>query len=367
MKKVILMEVQQYGQTFYMGKYDPRLLVQMTDQSIEVGTLQEAQRPLDKKHLQEIAEYVAPPQKGLLPASILIATIQRDKLTVEYEQLPNGERVCYMMFPETPEELQRYANTIDTMDGQHRLFSFSPKYRHENLKDDMPYEITFSLFITPDLKTRQLLFTITNEKQKPVGSNLLLYLREKLNMLTSAEKTYYPLVQSLSKENASPLQGRIIMSAEKISKGYKAKELIKIFDKAKFGQFTLNNQPLTLDEQLKAVCTYLEAWEEFYHLSFARPGKETMTKISGLRYLLLLLPTFLEYCVNRQQQYTKDFVKSVIQRLQECKGLVGDQTLFDNSLDFRGEGATVKLAQDDAAALKAYLASHDSNGFNPFA
>lgn len=299
MKKVMLVKVEQYGQTFYMGKYDPRLLVQMTDQSIEVGQTQEAQRPLDKKHLQEIAEYVAPPKKGLLPASILIATNQRDKLTVECEQLPNGVQIYYMMFPETPSELQHYANTIDTMDGQHRLFSFSTKYRHENLKDDMPYEITFSLFITPDLKTRQLLFTITNEKQKPVGSNLLLYLREKLNMLTSAEKSYYPLVKLLNEENASPLQGRIIMSAERISKGYKAKELIKIFDKSKFSQFTLNNQPLTLEDQFTAVCKYLQAWEEFYHLSFAMPGKETMTKISGLRYLLLLLPTFLEYSVNR--------------------------------------------------------------------
>ena len=157
------------------------------------------------------------------------------------------------------------------------------------------------------------------------------------------------------------------MSAERISKGYKAKELIKILEKSKLARFRIQNKECSVADQVNAICIYLSAWEEFYNLRYSTPGKETMTKISGLRYILILLPAFLEYALTCKKQFTKDFVKDVIQDLENFKQLTPDQTLFDNSLEFRGEGATVKMALDDKAGLKAYLASKDTNGFNPFA
>lgn len=92
-----------------------------------------------------------------------------------------------------------------------------------------------------------------------------------------------------------------------------------------------------------------------------------MTKISGLRYIFLLFSTFVDHSIHTRSAFTMEFVKEVIQDLENAKGLNEEQTLFDSSLEFRGEGATVKLAMDDAALLKAYLAAKSTEGFNPFA
>ena len=53
MKKIYLAKVQQYNEISYTGSVDPRTLVRMADQTIEIGQVQEDQRPLDKKHIQE--------------------------------------------------------------------------------------------------------------------------------------------------------------------------------------------------------------------------------------------------------------------------------------------------------------------------
>lgn len=368
MKKVYLTQVQQHSDVFYVGKYDPRKLVKMADQSIvEVeGSLQEAQRPLEKKHLKEISEYTVG-SNGLLPASVLIATKVKEKLKIEQEVNADGEKRFYVNFPSTDEELKEYENTIDIVDGQHRLFSFSKKYISPDFKNDTVYEMAFSLFITPELPKRQRLFTITNEKQKAVSGNLLLWLKSKLGMLNSTEEKYLPVVTLLNNENKSPLKGRIVMSAERIPKGYKAKELIKILDKSKIGDQILNGEPISNEFMLDAISSYLNGWEEFYGLSYKKPQSETMTKISGLRYSLLLITTFIDHSINTQTKFTEEFVKEILQDLEDCKDLPEDETLFSNSLDFRGEGATVKLAADDAQKLKDYLAKKNNPGFNPFA
>lgn len=363
MKKVMLLEVRQHGKRFFIGKYDPRLLVQMADPSIDNEGTQQAQRPLERKRLREIARYVGQKDKGFLPASVMLGTSKNSPITVQKD---SGDWY-YAMFPETPEELRRYACSIDIIDGQHRLFAFAPKYLSEKMKNSIRYEIPFSLFTAPTLKLRRELFTVTNEKQKAVNSNLLMYLRKKLGMLDVDDEKRYRLVSELNKNPLSPLRGRIIMSAEKITKGYKANQLMRIIDKSKLDRVSINGVPCSEKEQVVAICTYLKAWEEHQHLEYANPGKETMTKISGLRYVLFLLPTFIEYSVSSQNRFTKEFVLSVIRNLKDSKGLTEEQTLFDNALDFRGEGATVKRATDDAQRLKEYLTSRDTGGFNPFA
>ena len=366
MKKVYLIPVSQHDNTFFIGKYDPRKLVKMTNPDIDVNTLQEAQRPLDKKHLQEIADYASHDKQGMLPSSILIATKENEKLVLKSEKVGN-ETKYYIEFPETDAELANYSNTIDVIDGQHRLFAFDDKYRDPDFKDSEPYELPFSVFITPTIFVRRKLFTITNEKQKAVSPNLLLYLKSMLGMLDSAEETYLPLVKDLNDENVSPLKGRIIISAEKISKGYKAKELIKIFNKAKLADIIIGGNPISKENLVKALSIYLQGWESHYQVSFKSPGKETITKISGLRYIVLLFETFFDHSINTRKTFDVDFVKTVIQDLENAKQLNEGQTLFDDSMLFRGEGATVKLASDDANLLKAYLANKATDNFNPLA
>ena len=61
MKKVMLLEVRQHGKRFFIGKYDPRLLVQMADPSIDNEGTQQAQRPLERKRLREINAFQSAP------------------------------------------------------------------------------------------------------------------------------------------------------------------------------------------------------------------------------------------------------------------------------------------------------------------
>lgn len=373
MKKIYLSRVQQFNEVSYTGSVDPRKLVKMVDQSIEIGQVQDDQRPLDKKHIQEISEHVGKRNQGLglLPTSIIVGTKDKHKLTVETEAAPDGSTLYYMMIPDTDSELSQYANTIDISDGQHRVFAFNDTYRSPDLKDDDVFEVPVTFFITPQLVTRQNLFYTTNAKQKPVPPNLLMWLRDKLKLLSKPEEIYLPLVSKLNSENISPLQGRIIMSAEPIKKGYKAKELVKILNKAKINDIgIIVSQTLSEQQMTKILSDYLNGWEQRYQLSFQHPKQDTMTKISGLRYILLLCPTFVEIAFTKQRAFDSAFVVEMIKELEEAKGVdpANDETLFTkDTLSFRGEGATVKLAEDDGKALKAYVQSKQTSGFNPFA
>lgn len=368
MKKIYLSKTQQHGVPAYTGSVDPRVLVRMADQSIEVGQVQDDQRPLDKKHIQEIAAHVG--ENGLLPTSIIVGTKVKDKLAVCSEISVTGHELFYMMIPETEQELNDYQNTIDISDGQHRVFAFSDTYRSQELKDSDIYEVPVTFYIMPQLKTRQNLFYTTNAKQKPVPANLLMWLRDQLKLLSKPEEKYLPLVRLLNTENVSPLKGRIIISAEKISKGFKAKELVKILNKAKIDEtgFT-SGQKIDDNKMAQILSVYLSGWEKYYQLDFQHPKQDTMTKISGLRYIMLLFPTFTEIAVTNKRKFDDDFVRGIIEDLETAKNVdsINGETLFTvGGLSFRGEGATVQLAEDDGKALKAYMAQKQTSGFNPF-
>ena len=372
MKKIYLSRIQQFNEISYTGSVDPRKLVRLVDQSIEVGQVQEDQRPLDKRHILDIAAHVGE-KRGVLPTSIIVGTKDKNKLKVETEESSSKETLYYMMFPDSEEELKQYADTIDISDGQHRVFAFSDTYRNQDLKDSDIYEVPVTFYITPQLPTRQNLFYTTNAKQKSVSANLLLWLRDKLDLLSNEEELYLPLIKILNSENMSPLKNRIIISAEKISKGYKAKELVKIFNRARLNEISaMTSQEIDDNKLAKIISDYLNGWEKKYQLEFQHPGQETMTKISGLRYIILLLPTFIEISVNNKRKFDPDFVAEIITELESAKDISSEDgnNLFTDpnyNLSYRGEGATVKMAEDDGKILKAYIANKKSSGFNPFA
>lgn len=374
MKKIEILKVEQRKDSFYIGKADPRVLIHLAD-DIQIGEVQDAQRPLEKRHLEDIAQYVGE-EDGILPTSVLISTKNGNEkgksITVKSEDvtITNSDGVSsnsiryYLELPENDSEFENYKGTIDIIDGQHRLFSFREGVRSPELKDADIYEMTFSLFITPKIKERQKLFMVTNEKQKAVSGNLLLWLREKLGLLGDTEKRFYGIVSSLNTEECSPLKGRIIQSAEKIPKGYKAKELIKILNKAFPENNVIINQPLNDDDKkVDAICKYLHGWEEYYEVSYQRPEKGTITKISGLRYILWWFPTIWEQAVNEHRSLNDEFIKEIIDEIQKSIG--EDNNIFEISANFRGEGATDKAVKDHINIWKAYHAQKNQQMFNP--
>ena len=132
----------------------------------------------------------------------------------------------------------------------------------------------------------------------------------------------------------------------------------------------ITNQRISDSQMVQIISEYLSGWEKRYQLEFSKPRQDTMTKISGLRYILLLMPTFVDIAFNGQHKFNSDFVVDTIMDLEATKNVnpMDGETVFSVSvLSFRGEGATIQQAEDDGKALKAYASSKQTEGFNPFA
>ena len=101
MKKLLLLKNTQYGTTSYIGTIDPRKLVK-TATEVQMGAVQDAQRPLSEKRVKDIAHYVDS-DKGILPNTLTIATKDNRLVVKPY---PNVEGLYYMDFPETDAEFE---------------------------------------------------------------------------------------------------------------------------------------------------------------------------------------------------------------------------------------------------------------------
>ena len=370
MKKIYLVKTEQYNKIFYTGSVDARKLARLVDKSIDVNVLQEDQRPLEKGHLLSISKYVGE-KKGILPTSVIVGTKDKHKLNIETEIGLNGETLYYMMFPDTEQELLDYENTIDISDGQHRVFSFSDKYRNTKLKDSTIYEIPVTFFITPTLKERQEIFYTVNAQQKAVAPNLLTYLKYTLGIASDAENIYMPLIQKLNFENSSPLKGRFIISAEKITGGYKAHQVITLFNDVKLKEtieeLTTN---VDIDKMFDIVSEYLRGWENKYSFDFQTYDNTTKTKKMGLNYIMNLLPTFITIALNNKQKFNADFIEQLITDLEYAMNIdiVNGETLFTTE---RAKASfTSSILKDYINDCKIALLNYNrdkQNQFDPFA
>ena len=121
MKKIYLQKIKQHEVDCYLGKIDPRDLVRVATK-IDMSAIQDAQRPLSEKRTKDISSYVS--KNGILPNTLTIAT-KDTKFTINVVNEING--LFYIDFPETDSEFENFKDSIDVMDGQHRLYSFLPE------------------------------------------------------------------------------------------------------------------------------------------------------------------------------------------------------------------------------------------------
>lgn len=365
MKDIYLLEVIQHNMKRYVGTVSARDLVRLATK-VELQAPQDAQRPINPKRLGEIADFVA--ADGTLSTSIVIGT-SNSKLTVENANVKGVPNLYKMSFPETDDEFEDYKDSFDIMDGQHRLFSFLEDYC--KLTDDETFEITFEMYINPTMREKRLIFKNTNEKQEKVASNLLMWFREKLNMLNEKEQSYHQVVSLLNTENQSPLKGRIIMGAEKITGGYKAEQIITIFDK--YDIKNISTTPLDDQQMLKLISAYLCGWENAVGSKIVDRDKDlgAFSKVSGLRFMIIMLPTFFEQAMNDKSKFETDYIKNKINALFASEGME-PRDLFDKnsaymknlgSNPFSGETPITILAKDWSNKLR----SLSSGSFDPLA
>lgn len=366
MKKVYLQEVIQGSFKSYSGVLPAKELVRLATTK-EFNSPQEAQRPIDLKRVEAIAEFVA--KGGSLSTSIVIGTCNKNKLVVKPVENLEFPGMYYMEFPETNEEFEEYKNTFDIMDGQHRLFSFLKDII--KIDDNTTFQISFEMYITPTLRERQLIFKNTNEKQKSVASNLLLWFRQQLGMLSEKERLYHPVVELLNSEACSPLKGRIIMGSETITGGLKAEQIISILDKSKVKYISGNE--LEDAKMLILISEYLSGWENAVGTKIIDRDKNfgPFSKISGFRFMILMLPAFFDKARNDRKQITKDYISNLLKELFSQYGLEPADIFNQNSSyikdlginPFSGETPITLHAAEWSNKLKAYSAE----SFDPLA
>lgn len=356
MKRVYLQKITQRGDVCYIGKLDPREIVKVVTK-VEMSEVQDAQRPLNKKRVQDISKYVSE-DDGILPNTLTLAT-KDNSLEIKYDDIT---KFYYIDFPSEVHEYDAYKNKIDVMDGQHRLYSFQEDFC--KLGDDTKYELGFTLYDKPTLPQRRKIFISCNEKQEKVSGNLLMWFKMQLDMVSEDEKRFYNLVQKLSEEY--PLKGHIIMSAENIKNGVKAKEVMAAMKQAKIDMIMIEGQPLSEEKKVKMICTYLCAWEKFASFKFVSSKlKEAgaAIKMAGLKFMLLLLPTIWNRAISTRSLFTEDFIVNLLNQLATHLAVERNQffTCEEHKYNFRDRTVTDKFATE----CDNIILSIGNDNFNP--
>lgn len=349
MRELYLLEVLQHDKKRYVGVAPARDLVRLAT-TVELKETQEAQRPINPKRLSEIAQFVSS-NGGILSTSIVIGT-KNDNLSVEPADIKGIDNLYKMKFPETEAEFEKFKDSFDIMDGQHRLFSFlSDDYA---LTDAEDFDITFEMYIKPTLRERRLIFKNTNEKQEKVASNLLMWFRAKLDMLNEKEQTYHQVVSLLNSESCSPLKGRIIMGAERVVGGLKAEQIITVLSKSDVKNIA---SPALSDEKMLALLSeYLLGWESAVGSKIADRDKDVgaFSKIAGLRFMMLMLPTFYDQATSEKEKFNKKYVESKLNTLFASEGLEAHDIFCSGSDYFKSLGSN-PFASETTTKMQATL------------
>ena len=359
MKRILLQKIVQHDTTCYQGKIDPRILVKIATE-VAVGEVQDAQRPLALKKMKEICKHVG--NKGILPNTLTIAT-NTDKLKINKLDSEYVEELYYIDIPTEADEISMLANSIDVMDGQHRLYSFAQK-ESEIGKDDK-YEMGFILYETPTLDLRRKIFVICNEKQDKVSPNLLMWLRDKLKMLNSGEKDLYYITGKLAE--SYPLKGHIIMGAEKITNGCKAKEIMADLKKIDILSFSISQDMVLTNDQIIDVLTkYFSAWQKVVGFEFSTSTPKeagVAVKMAGMKYMIYVLKAVWDHSFTTKQKFNVEFCEKTLKQMISELGVPCEEIFTDKVLNkyFQDRTQITALAEKSKEIIKKLGAQ----GFNP--
>ncbi len=353
MKRYDLIKVQQNGKDFYALIADPRIIARLLTQ-YNPGEEQEVQRPWVEKKVREIARYVAGKFSydenkkaiGLIPNAPIINA--KSKIALE-----SDEHGPFVMLPETEAEIKNYVGNIEPIDGQHRIRAFLAEYIDTDFDTSNTYEMIFSLFFQLSKKEKEEIFMISNDKQDKVSSNLLRMYKRELDLLDGDEQVY-DLVCLLDSEDFSPLKERIMIGAKKISKGYQESQISKILNKSELYKQLSAHTKNDNEKTAKLISFYIKAWEQVYGVSFQDPRTDTLTKISGIRYILFLMPAVIDILGQRHCSGTTSEFKKIIEMLPDAIGVSDVFTDPTTSPSFQGEGATITMAKNHSNLLKVY-------------
>lgn len=164
----------------------------------DVETYLGIQRPLNKKRVSEIGEYVNTAD-ACFPTSVILAV---DAQCVRYEEGSKKIVLTTYQDKDAPELNRSRVQIAKVLDGQHRIEGLGA------LDSDAVFDINVSIFIEMDIENQAYVFSTVNLAQTKVNKSLVYDLYEYARS-RSPQKTCHNVAVALDSLKNSPLHGKI--------------------------------------------------------------------------------------------------------------------------------------------------------------
>jgi DGQHR domain-containing protein len=196
--------VQQPIGSFYIGVMSADKLCEITDFDVrrllrerEFETYLGIQRPLDKKRVKEIQQYVETVD-ACFPAGVILSVTAR---CATYNEQDRTLELHNYIDPDDPEDNVFFRAIAKVIDGQHRI---------EGLKNvsHPAFQVGVSIFIGIDVAEEGYIFSTVNLAQTKVNRSLATDLYD-LAVTRSPQKLCHNVAVTLDKEERSPFYHRI--------------------------------------------------------------------------------------------------------------------------------------------------------------
>lgn len=193
--------------TFFMGVIDYRDLIDITHTDVrridgERGfeSYLGIQRPLSKKRVAEIAEYVNS-FDACFPTAVILSV---DGKCAEYDEVTGSLKLAPYIRESNEEDdenipLDKIAKVID---GQHRIEGL------KGYKGNEEFQVNVSIFVDIDVASEAYIFSTVNIAQTKINKSLLYDLYD-LAESRSPQKLCHDIAVSLNETEGSPLYKRI--------------------------------------------------------------------------------------------------------------------------------------------------------------
>lgn len=190
---------------FYIGSIKSNELVKLT--WVDVRRLEKEkrdfesylgiQRPLDKKRVSEIQQYVKTAD-ACFPSAVILAV---PSICASYDEAGHIMTLSNSIGNENPEDNIILGQVCKVLDGQHRI---------EGLKDYKgdDFEVNVSLFVEMDIAEQAYVFSTVNLAQTKVNKSLVYDLYD-LAKSRSPQKVCHNIAVAIDAHSKSPLHQRI--------------------------------------------------------------------------------------------------------------------------------------------------------------
>lgn len=348
--KIKALKYLQKDKEIYIFHADPnyiRKMVKISD--ITLGD-NEFQRPYDEKRIKEIKKYILGKDKlykkgkdifakGYIPNAIVINL--SDKFNISGSKL---NELSDIEFPEK-NKLKGYKDTIEIIDGQHRLLAIDDETKSELDREGVKYEMCFVAFKNLSVDEKKEIFMVLNERQKTVDRNILLRHKMLLNLLLSEDETIYEIITNLNSHDDSPFKNHIIMAGEKIKYGLKAVQFEEILKSSKsLSKILLANGQLK-PKGYQVLKNYFIAWKNIFSNIWFE-NNNTLTKIAGVRFMCYLFPFIYDILEHGSNFKVESYEKYVIMIRDENFNKDFDIKKANKSHYFQERSGIIKISID---------------------